>query len=146
MSVVDAILLLMVDVVSTVIVRGGRILLAQRPAHKSFPLTWETPGGKVEPGETRPAAVRRECHEELGLLIGGVGDYPVWAGSVVPDGGTKEYYITVWEALDFTGEPTPREGQGIGWFLPHELQSLNLAPGTGRASDAIRGVLLRRPQ
>lgn len=142
-----------VDVVSAVIVQGGRLLFAQRRADKSYPLTWETPGGKVEPGDrhaqhipqnaVRHNAVRRECHEELFLTISTIGDDPIWAGEVAPE-GSRVYYFTVWEVLGFTGTPRPREGQGFGWFLPHELAALNLAPGTGRAMAAIREVLMRR--
>ncbi len=132
-----------VDVVSTVIIQSGRLLLAQRPAGKSYPLTWETPGGKVESGETRLEAVRRECLEELGLTIGDLAPYPVWCGEVAPPG--KLYYMTVLEALAFSGSPTPREGQGLGWFLPHEVKALNLAPGTGRASAEILKALAKRP-
>jgi len=30
-------------------------------------MAWSLPGGKVEPGETPPVAVLRECREEIGL-------------------------------------------------------------------------------
>ena len=57
-----------VRVVAAVILDdAGRLLIAQRPAGKRQAGLWELPGGKVEPGEDDPAALRRELAEELGV-------------------------------------------------------------------------------
>jgi A/G-specific adenine glycosylase len=70
------------DVVAAVIwqagqpARGGRFLIAQRPLEGLLGGLWEFPGGKVEPGEALPDALRREIGEELGLEIE-PGDYLV---------------------------------------------------------------------
>lgn len=54
-------------VVAAVIVRGGRVLISQRPQTSGHPGRWEFPGGKREPGESDEQALRRELREELGL-------------------------------------------------------------------------------
>lgn len=54
-----------VRVVAAVISRDGRILVCQRKRNDSFPLRWEFPGGKIEPGEEERAALLRELREEL---------------------------------------------------------------------------------
>ena len=43
---------------------SGRLLLAQRPAGKHLAGGWEFPGGKLEPGEERIHALKRELLEE----------------------------------------------------------------------------------
>ena len=53
-------------VVGAAIVEGGRVFLARRGPGMSMPGKWEFPGGKVEPGESEPDALRREIREELG--------------------------------------------------------------------------------
>ena len=62
-------------VVAGMIVRDGKILIAQRPAGKARAGQWEFPGGKTEAGEAPEAALAREIREELGV---GVAVGPVW--------------------------------------------------------------------
>ena len=50
--------------VAAVIHDGGRILATQR-GYGEFKDKWEFPGGKMEAGESREEALRREIREEL---------------------------------------------------------------------------------
>jgi 8-oxo-dGTP diphosphatase len=52
-------------VVAAVIRRGESILVTRRKHDAERGGQWEFPGGKVEPGESEPAALAREIHEEL---------------------------------------------------------------------------------
>ena len=58
--------MMITEVVAALIWQGDRFLICQRPPHKARGLLWEFVGGKVEPGETKPQALIRECREELG--------------------------------------------------------------------------------
>ncbi len=58
-----------VRVVAAVIERSGKYLITQRRATAVLPLLWEFPGGKVEPGETDPAALQREVRHRLGVDV-----------------------------------------------------------------------------
>jgi 8-oxo-dGTP diphosphatase len=58
-----------IEVVAGLIVRDGRVLICQRSAASKFPLKWEFPGGKVEPGEHPAEALRRELREELAIDV-----------------------------------------------------------------------------
>jgi 8-oxo-dGTP diphosphatase len=55
------------DVVAGVLEQGGLVLICQRKRTARHGGKWEFPGGKVEPGETGAAALRRELSEELGI-------------------------------------------------------------------------------
>ena len=55
------------QVVAALLVRGGQVLICQRTKDQAQPLKWEFPGGKIEAGETREAALKRELQEELGI-------------------------------------------------------------------------------
>lgn len=61
-----------IEVVVAVLEKNGRVLLQERPAGGLLAGLWEFPGGKVEPGETLTAALRREVREELGVEIEGL--------------------------------------------------------------------------
>ena len=59
----------MTEVVAALIWNGNKFLVCQRPAYKARGLLWEFVGGKVEQGETKEAALIRECREELGITV-----------------------------------------------------------------------------
>ncbi|MCW5978944.1 MAG: (deoxy)nucleoside triphosphate pyrophosphohydrolase [Bryobacteraceae bacterium] len=56
-----------VIVVAAVIEQDGRLLICRRKQGARHPLKWEFPGGKVEPGESPRAALKRELEEELAI-------------------------------------------------------------------------------
>ena len=47
----------------------GNLLLTRRAPQKSFPGTWENPGGAAQAGETSLQAIRRELFEETGIRV-----------------------------------------------------------------------------
>ena len=59
----------MTQVVAALIRDNEKFMICQRPKHKTRGLLWEFVGGKVEAGETKEAALVRECREELAITL-----------------------------------------------------------------------------
>ena len=57
-----------IEVVAAIIRKGDKIFATQR-GYGDFKDGWEFPGGKMEPGETPEAALKREIREELSAAI-----------------------------------------------------------------------------
>jgi 8-oxo-dGTP diphosphatase len=107
---------------------GGRVLAARR----ATPPGWEFPGGKVQPGETEPAALARELHEELGVAVE-VGER---VGPDVPMPGDR--VLRVWTARVTAGEPTPLEHAELRWLAPDELGTVDWLPADRPVAAALR--------
>ena len=60
-----------INVVAGIIEYNGLILCTQRQdnADKTIALKWEFPGGKIEEGESKESALKREIIEELNISI-----------------------------------------------------------------------------
>jgi 8-oxo-dGTP diphosphatase len=115
-----------VDVAVGVLIRpDGDFLLTSRPPGKVYEGYWEFPGGKLEPGESVEAALRRELQEEIGVTIGTV--HP-WKVEMVdyPHALVRLNFCKVFE---WTGELQMHEGQSYAWqSLP--VSVAHVLPGT----------------
>ena len=134
---------MIVEVVAGVLVRNGRIFLQQRPPTKDFAWCWESPGGKVEPGESHHQALRRELLEEIGVEVDlPPSQQPIWSDRFEnpvsrPDRATVvlSFYFV---GDRFSGEPAILDGQlGIGWFTSGEMMAIDLAPANLLAKDVL---------
>ena len=104
----------------------GRVLLAQRPAHKHLGLKWEFPGGKVEPTESPELALVREIREELACEIQIDRALPPY----------RHHYPTVAiEMFPFictlapgSTPPHPHEHVALAWVATKDVASYDLAP------------------
>jgi 8-oxo-dGTP diphosphatase len=114
-----------IPVVCALIECGGRVLLAQRPAHKHLPLKWEFPGGKVEPGEDPAAAIVREIREELGCAVMITRDLPRFFHAYGPV--VIEMIPFVCRLAAGSPESHPHEHVAITWVMPAELLTYDLA-------------------
>lgn len=112
------------DVVAGIIVRDGRFLAARRSASMQWSGFWEFPGGKVEAGESLDQALRRELKEELSIAIDA---FSLWKvkKKTCTQGAIRLFFHLV---TDFSGTPTPREGQALAWMTCEEARAYAFLP------------------
>lgn len=110
--------------VAALIWNGGRFMICQRPPHKARGLLWEFVGGKVEPGETKPEALVRECREELAVTVS-VGEAFMEVTHDYPD---LLVHLTLYHASIAEGIPQRLEHNDIRWITPSEAGQYDFYP------------------
>ena len=114
----------MTEVVAALIWNNDKFMICQRPAHKARGLLWEFVGGKVEAGETKEAALIRECQEELGVAVA-VEDIFMEVTHEYPD---LTVHLTLFNAVIAEGEPQRLEHNDIRWITPSQIPEYDFCP------------------
>jgi mutator protein MutT len=124
----------MIVVTAGILRRAGRILICRRPEGKRLAGVWEFPGGKMEPGETPEACLRRELREELGFQakVGNIFDAQV-------EKEFREFIILYYEVEIESGEPRALEHAEARYVMAEELSGFRFA-----SSDALVAEKLTR--
>ena len=99
-------------------------MIFQTPPHKTRGLLWEFVGGKVEEGESRESALKRECKEEIAVEIL-VHDVFLELDHVYPD---INIHLTIYNAEIVAGELCLVEHNDIRWILPAEIPQYQFCP------------------
>lgn len=108
----------------------GRILLVRAASYLTVAGMWFLPGGGVEHGETPTASLRREVHEETGLVIGSLSLLGVLSDTwPVPDDTILHtvrliYRIDQWHGI--LRHEAAGSSDLAAWFSPDELESVPL--------------------
>lgn len=123
----------MVEVVAALIWEQDKFMICQRPAHKARGLLWEFVGGKVEPGETKKAALIRECKEELDITVS-VGDVFTEVTHVYPD---ITVHLTLFHAVIASGAPKLLEHKDLKWITPEEIPLYEFCPADKEILEKI---------
>jgi 8-oxo-dGTP diphosphatase len=115
----------MIEVAVGIIHRNGLVLACQRRSTAKYPLKWEFPGGKLEPGETARDALIRELNEELEIVASPGPEFhrQEW------DYGDSAYRVYYYRVDLFHGEPVNRAFDQIRWVKPEELMAMEILEG-----------------
>ena len=124
-----------IEVGCAVIIRDGKLLIAQRKSDDTYGGFWEFPGGKREPGETLEACLVREVREELGIEIR-PREFMCRHDSVYNERTIALFfYLCDWVA----GDPQPLDCQDVKWISAAELSGLSFPKG----DDGVLEELVR---
>lgn len=117
----------------------NHVMIAQRPPGKPMAGLWEFPGGKLNPGETPEAALRRELHEELAIDVCETCLAPFTFASHGYE--TFHLMMPLYICRNWEGEITPREGQEIAWVRANRLQNYPMPPADLPLLPFLRDLL-----
>jgi len=104
---------------------ANEVLLAQRPEGKRLAGKWEFPGGKIEDNESPEAALCRELHEELGIVVDPKKLEPYWflSHDYVAEFGFH-LLMPVYLCRHWQGEPKALEHMAICWMAAANMHTL----------------------
>ncbi len=112
-----------IRVVAAVICHEGRVFASQR-GYGEYKDGWEFPGGKIEPGETPEAALRREIEEELATTVA-VG---ALLGNIEYDYTDFHLSMAVYQCRVLAGHLTLLEHESARWLSREQLGSVGWLP------------------
>lgn len=124
----------MTEVVAALIWNKDRFLACQRPRHKARGLLWEFVGGKVENGESKEEALKRECKEELGVIVS-VEDIFFDTVHRYPD---IKIHLTIFLASIISGTPKLLEHADFRWIHPNEIDNFEFCPADTEILEKIK--------
>ena len=129
----------LIEVSAGLIFRAGQLLITQRPARGHLAGLWEFPGGKVEPGESADAALKRELHEELGISVKEACLAPLtFASFAYPD---FHLLMPLYVCRRWEGIVVAHEHQALAWVRPGKLRDYPMPPADEPLIPALIDLL-----
>ena len=118
-----------------IIRKQGLILIDRRKPDAMLGGLWEFPGGKVDPGEALPDAIRREVREEVGIEID-VGDE-----IAAVEHAYSHFSITLhaFACRHISGLARPLGCTACTWVRPDELDAYAMPRANRKIIEALRG-------
>jgi len=125
----------MIEVAAAIIENEqGQILIARRKKGKSQEGLWEFPGGKLEPGESPEACLKRELLEEMNIEI----DPYERFGVNEHDYGTFQIRLIAYKARYLNGDIRLVDHDEYRWVEKKELSNFEWAPADVPFIEEIR--------
>jgi 8-oxo-dGTP diphosphatase len=123
-------------VAAALIIKRGRILVAQREEKDDWGLHWEFPGGTLEEDEGPQDCIKRELREELGIEV---------EVREICEAAFKRYQgfnilLLAYRCTITEGTPSAIWCREVRWVGKEELKVLPMPP----ADEEIRANILQR--
>ena len=121
-----------IEVVAAIIKKDNKILSTER-GYGDLEGYWEFPGGKIEPGENKEQALKREIMEEMNVEIK-VGDFITTVEYDYPD-----FHLTMHSFIcELEGDFKLLEHHAAKWLTRDELDGIKWCPADIEIVDAIK--------
>ena len=124
-------------VIKSVNEKGEPIILATQRGYGDLKGGWEFPGGKIEPGETPQAAIKREIMEELAAEIA-VGK---WIDMIEYDYPTFHLSMDCFWCEIVNGDLVLKEHEAARWLTREQLDDVAWLPADITIIDKIAAVM-----
>lgn len=113
--------------------RHERLLIARRKPEGLLGGLWELPGGKVQPGESLPAALRRELREEVALTV------HLGPQRCTVRHAYSHFRITmhVFDCRVRTGRARALAADAVRWVRPQDLHRFAFPRATHKAFETL---------
>ncbi len=122
-----------IEVVAAVIFDEKKILVSQRDGG-DMAGRWEFPGGKIEAGETREQALKREIMEELGIIIS------VDSFLLTIEYDYPEFHLVMhcYQCAILFGAPRLLTHSAVKWISSQEFDSIDWLPADVQVVDYLK--------
>lgn len=127
-----------VKVVAGIFILPGDVpefLLSLRRKGQALEGYWEFPGGKIEESETPEIALKRECYEELGVIVGPSSALFLQEHHIVYPEFSVD--LSFFQIDSWDGDPVGKEGQTLRWCSPQDVSNLKTLPLIEEMIDEI---------
>jgi 8-oxo-dGTP diphosphatase len=125
-----------IEVVAAVIMEDGKVFATQR-GYGAYKDWWEFPGGKIEVGETREAALIREIKEELNteIAVEDLIDTVEW--------DYPEFHLVMhcFRCSIRAGKLTLNEHEAARWLTAESLGDVNWLPADLEIIEQVKKLL-----
>lgn len=124
-----------IEVVAAIIYKDDAYFTTQR-GYGEFEGLWEFPGGKIEPGESRESALKREIQEELGMDI----TIDMFLCTTEYDYPSFHLIMHCYLCSVASGEMELREHKSARWLTTETLDSVEWLPAD---KEVIRKLITK---
>ena len=124
------------NVVAAIIHKDDKILATKR-GYGEFINQWEFPGGKIEDGESKEEALKREIKEELSIEI----DIKNFALDIEYQYPTFYLKMSCFDCTIKSGTPELIEHNDAKWLTKHDLDSVNWIPADLDAVSYLKEIM-----
>lgn len=125
-----------IEVVAAIIKHENKIFATQR-GYGEFKDGWEFPGGKMELGETREEALKREIREELDTII----SIDEFVQTIEYDYPAFHLTMHCYLCSVISGGLTLLEHEAAKWLTEDEIETVEWLPADIELLETIKRIL-----